>query len=188
MMSMMVHCVLPLNGYGVVLSGREESVLFFDLDYKFDFKRFVELLKNRIGRNCRQQGVDLGEREFLDIVRSSLSRFNLCRCVDQLEFGVSLKALSSRPTIPYKSIFIDSLDCYFWQERTMRSRRGGYPINTLLTLLKRLQREKEANIIMTVSEFFNSSGPTLFLSNQTLKIGDKTIPFQIDPTEGLIPN
>eukprot|EP01126_Amoeba_proteus_P062790 TRINITY_DN8588_c0_g1_i15.p1 TRINITY_DN8588_c0_g1~~TRINITY_DN8588_c0_g1_i15.p1 ORF type:complete len:126 (-),score=11.26 TRINITY_DN8588_c0_g1_i15:1024-1401(-) len=123
-----MNCILPQTWGPFSLGGSACDVLWFDLDMKLSLCRILQLLKSRITDKINEHRGDNKQMSFSDLdtmVDESLSRFRVCRCRTQLEFAATLRAISNTSSYDrVKLIVVDSLDCFYWQERFANTFKG----------------------------------------------------------------
>ncbi|KAK8604269.1 hypothetical protein V6N13_099216 [Hibiscus sabdariffa] len=102
-----ITCILPKQWNAVSYGGLGHSVMFIDLDCRFDILRFSELLNHRImeaGSSCKVGCHKMGsEAQFArmkhyneELFASCMKRFLYIRCYDSSEFLATLKTLHYR--------------------------------------------------------------------------------------------
>ncbi|GMG99554.1 hypothetical protein Nepgr_001394 [Nepenthes gracilis] len=191
-----VNSILPKEWKGVYYGGLEHSVMFIDLDCRFDILRLLQLLKHRIanayGSTClgsskevkqdqrdgkvwrfgAKEESDTGYEE--DLIEICLRRFLYIRCYDSYEFLATLKTLHdklqwSREELGTSVHFlmIDSIGAYYWVDRASTSLPLGAKDRKTLSL----QSVTEA----VVNEIRNILlvHPMLVLATKATIFGDK---------------
>ncbi|XP_018719672.2 DNA repair protein XRCC2 homolog isoform X1 [Eucalyptus grandis] len=119
-----VSCILPKERNGVHYGGLGHSVLFVDLDCRFDVSRLVEMLRHRIvqvnGCSCTADDEE--------ILKLSMRRFSYIRCYDSCELLAALKTLHHRLEKEKESngigghlLMIDSIGAFHWVDRASTS-------------------------------------------------------------------
>ncbi|GAB2246582.1 hypothetical protein Droror1_Dr00002075 [Drosera rotundifolia] len=133
-----VNCILPKDWKGVSYGGLELSVMFIDLDCRFDVLRLLQLLKCRIscanGSNREhKEEMSTTRKEYNDVydedlIEVCLMRFRYIRCYDSFEFLATLKGLAvelqtSRTKLcsSVSFLMIDSIGAYYWVDRASTS-------------------------------------------------------------------
>ena len=48
LLTMIAHCILSEEEYGIPLGGQEMNIFYFDIDHKFNFWRFIQILEEII--------------------------------------------------------------------------------------------------------------------------------------------
>lgn len=144
-----LSCVLPETWGPIPLDGSASFALWFDLDVKLSMQRVLELISQRvqervnefISTNPSLDTQQLGgllfylflfspTSDFSMLMEETLSRFWICKCPSQLQFEATLHAIAhSNAYDNAKLIVIDSLDCFYWQDRfsSFSFRRGKIP-------------------------------------------------------------
>ncbi|KAK9691681.1 hypothetical protein RND81_09G211900 [Saponaria officinalis] len=134
LLQVVVDCILPKEWNGVCYGGLELSVMFIDLDCRFDVMRLVQLLKFRIN-GINRSGVEVmhGLGDVGDcicdeeLVRKCLERFLYVRCYDSIEFLSTLKTLNYQLQTRQQHIsvvrfmIIDSIGACYWVDRASTS-------------------------------------------------------------------
>ncbi|KAI6669485.1 hypothetical protein NL676_004370 [Syzygium grande] len=119
-----VSCILPKERNGVHYGGLGHSVLYIDLDCRFDVLRLVEMLRHRIVQvNGCSSTADNEE-----ILKLSMRQFSYIRCYDSFELLATLKTLHHRLEKEKKSndigghfLMIDSIGAFHWVDRASTS-------------------------------------------------------------------
>ncbi|XP_076937101.1 DNA repair protein XRCC2 homolog [Bidens hawaiensis] len=90
-----VNCILPKNQNGVQYGGLEHTILFFDLDCRFDIHRLSQILKLRITEAGTMHKAKDSQTECdeSDVFKECMRRFLYTRCYDSFEFLPALKVL-----------------------------------------------------------------------------------------------
>ncbi|XP_056168988.1 DNA repair protein XRCC2 homolog [Syzygium oleosum] len=119
-----VSCILPKERNGVHYGGLGHSVLYIDLDCRFDVSRLVEMLRHRIVQvNGCSSTADNEE-----ILKLSMRQFSYIRCYDSFELLATLKTLHHWLEKEKKSdgigghfLMIDSIGAFHWVDRASTS-------------------------------------------------------------------
>ncbi|KAL1324390.1 hypothetical protein AAHE18_13G086100 [Arachis hypogaea] len=112
-----INCVLPKEWNGVRYGGFDHSVLFLDLDCRFDISRFSQMLTHRI-----MEGNAIGDcdKTLYDLC---MQRFLYARCSNSFEFLQTLKSLHYRLKrekdhgVSVQLLLIDSIGAFHWVDR-----------------------------------------------------------------------
>ncbi|XP_057250286.1 DNA repair protein XRCC2 homolog [Beta vulgaris subsp. vulgaris] len=177
-----VHCILPKEWNGVSYGGLEKSVMFVDLDCRFDVLRLRHLLQLRIfsvhqlSRGVKNELHDA--RDWTcdqELINKCLERFLYVRCYDSLEFLAMLKTLSyqlqtKRQELASKVYFmmIDSIGAYYWVDRASTS----VPLGSNNRKIFSLQSVIEA-VVREIQNFLQVQ-PMLVLATKATIFGDKS--------------
>ncbi|KNA10514.1 hypothetical protein SOVF_143750 [Spinacia oleracea] len=177
-----INCILPKEWKGVSYGGLEQSVMFIDLDCRFDILRLLQLLKLRIYSVC-QVSNDLGDAGNWtcdeELIHKCLERFLYVRCYDSLEFLATLKTLSyqlqTRKEFASKVYFmmIDSIGAYYWVDRASTS----MPLGSNNRKIFSLQSVTEA-VVREIKKFLRVQ-PMLVLATKATVFADKSVPNDI---------
>ncbi|KAL9247973.1 hypothetical protein vseg_021341 [Gypsophila vaccaria] len=182
LLQVVVDCILPKEWNGVCYGGLELSVMFIDLDCRFDVVRLVQLLKfrvdsiNRSGVERRQWSGDVNDCLCdEELVEKCLERFLYVRCYDSIEFLSTLKTLNSQlqtrqqhiPVVRF--MMIDSIGAYYWVDRASTS----FPLGSNNRKILSLQSVMEAvvleirNIMMVQPMLVIATKATIFGDSST---------------------
>ncbi|XP_048337131.2 DNA repair protein XRCC2 homolog isoform X3 [Ziziphus jujuba] len=136
-----INTILPSEWNGVHYGGLERSVMFIDLDCRFDILCLSEMLKHRIMNlngsmnKMNQDQEDIGMQNFDTRRKSNIAydeelytlcmrRFLYVRCYDSFEFLSTLKTmhchLQKEKEVKHSSIhllMIDSIGAFYWVDR-----------------------------------------------------------------------
>ncbi|KAL1362065.1 hypothetical protein AAHE18_03G052300 [Arachis hypogaea] len=112
-----INCVLPKEWNGVRYGGFDHSVLFLDLDCRFDISRLSQMLTHRI-----MEGNAIGDcdKTLYDLC---MQRFLYARCSNSFEFLQTLKSLHYRLKrekdhgVSVQLLLIDSIGAFHWVDR-----------------------------------------------------------------------
>ncbi|KAI4373165.1 hypothetical protein MLD38_011323 [Melastoma candidum] len=119
-----VSCVLPKEWKGTYYGGLGQTVLYIDLDSKFDVHRLLQMLKHRIvGANGHSSsGCDE------EIINMCMKRFFYTCCYDSFELLATLKTLHyrlQRENLALENhghvIMMDSIGAFHWMDRACTS-------------------------------------------------------------------
>ncbi|CAO1944268.1 unnamed protein product [Urochloa humidicola] len=98
-----VQCILPKEWEGIYFGGLGKSVMYLDLDCRFDVLRLAQILRNRIveGSAHLRNGKDVTKDEFQCSFENTLfsdcmQRFLYVRCYNSSEFTAALKTIQSQ--------------------------------------------------------------------------------------------
>ncbi|KAK9803186.1 hypothetical protein WJX72_011755 [[Myrmecia] bisecta] len=123
-------CVLPAQAYGVSFGGREENVLVFDLDAKFDTLRLMQVLTTRMRDAQAAQGRSLPEAAGQQVLEACLSRLHVVTCHSSFELLAALKVI--KPTMTrleaaggIRLLLIDNVSAFYWLDRGLRGPMGN---------------------------------------------------------------
>ncbi|KAI3421643.1 RECA_2 domain-containing protein [Psidium guajava] len=115
-----VSCILPKAWNGVCYGGLGHSVLYIDLDCRFDVLRLVEMLRHRIMQVNGCSSTPGNE----EILKLSMRQFSYIRCYDSFELLATLKTLHHRLQKEKESngtsghlLMIDSIGAFHWVDR-----------------------------------------------------------------------
>eukprot|EP00850_Spirogloea_muscicola_P022658 SM000305S11816 [mRNA] locus=s305:95559:97960:- [translate_table: standard] len=139
-------CLLPKQVDG----GNEGAVLYFDLDFKFDILRLVNILKARIREARGAQAVEALQQvrneayksEEHKLLEACLSRFYVAQPRSTFAFLIALKSLrpkledivSSHGKGSIQLLAIDSIGAFHWLDRGARATTmPGTPKSTVLS-------------------------------------------------------
>ncbi|CAO2836977.1 unnamed protein product [Amaranthus hypochondriacus] len=175
-----IDCILPKVWKGVSYGGLEQSVMYIDLDCRFDVLRLLQLLKLRIFTVLQSNLEVKDELHFRDwtcdeeLINICLERFLYVRCYDSLEFLATLKTLSyrfdaRRQELASKVCFmmIDSIGAYYWVDRASTS----FPSRSSNRKIFSLQSVMEA-VVQEIQNFLQVQ-PMLVLATKSTIYGDK---------------
>eukprot|EP01127_Copromyxa_protea_P012906 TRINITY_DN3402_c0_g1_i1.p1 TRINITY_DN3402_c0_g1~~TRINITY_DN3402_c0_g1_i1.p1 ORF type:complete len:131 (-),score=21.81 TRINITY_DN3402_c0_g1_i1:37-429(-) len=91
---------------------------------------------------------------------STLSRLSICQCQSQLQFETTLHAIvHSNSYDTTKLLVVDSLDCFYWQDRFSSfsfRKESSRPFHRALKQLDELRRFKGLALLLVVSERFQN--------------------------------
>ncbi|KAK1436713.1 hypothetical protein QVD17_02495 [Tagetes erecta] len=140
-----VNCILPKIRNGVQYGGLEHSVLFLDLDCRFDIYRLSQSLRLKITEANRlhkakysHMGANVSdhisnnqlEYDEKDVFDECMRRFLYTRCYDSFEFLSVLKVLSNKLTSNGVNVLmIDNIGAFYSIDRGFSSLPQGNNIN-----------------------------------------------------------
>ncbi|XP_021718742.1 DNA repair protein XRCC2 homolog isoform X2 [Chenopodium quinoa] len=173
-----IECILPKEWKGVSYGGLEKSVMFIDLDCRFDVLRLLQLLKLRISsfhlKNELHSARDWTCDE--ELIHNCLERFLYVRCYDSLEFLATLKTLNYQLQTKSKKLasrvcflMIDSIGAYYWVDRASTS----MPLASKNRKLFSLQSVIEA-VVCEIQNCLRVQ-PMLVLATKATIFGDKPV-------------
>lgn len=181
LLQMAVTCILPKNRNGVQYGGLELSVLFLDLDCRFDIFRLSQSLKlkiteaNRLHKTTNlQNGVEC-EDDDMDLFSECMKRFSYTRCYDSFEFLAALKVLNYKLEKGRKLngngsrvhvLMIDNIGAFYWIDRGFSSLPQGKP-------------NRKNICLQTVTETVVQEIKKLLLLHPMLVLATKTVTIQV---------
>ncbi|CAO1944267.1 unnamed protein product [Urochloa humidicola] len=124
-----VQCILPKEWEGIYFGGLGKSVMYLDLDCRFDVLRLAQILRNRIveGSAHLRNGKDVTKDEFQCSFENTLfsdcmQRFLYVRCYNSSEFTAALKTIQSQSRsevlgVSIYFVMIDSIGAFYWIDR-----------------------------------------------------------------------
>nr|TKW17935.1 hypothetical protein SEVIR_5G401200v2 [Setaria viridis] len=127
-----VQCILPKEWEGIYFGGLGKSVMYLDLDCRFDVLRLAQILRNRIAEgfaHLRNGGLekDGTKDEFQCSFENTLfsdcmQHFLYVRCYNSSEFTAALKTVQSQSRsevlgVGIYFVMIDSIGAFYWIDR-----------------------------------------------------------------------
>ncbi|KAG8378416.1 hypothetical protein BUALT_Bualt08G0135100 [Buddleja alternifolia] len=171
-----ISCILPKEWKGVQYGGLERSVLFIDLDCRFDVLSLSKALKRRIhGANGVRSSMKGTENEYdKELFVECMKRFSYTRCYNSFEFLATLKTLHYRlqkekdkQSSTVYMLMIDSIGAFYWMDRALPSSSSGSNSRKNLSLQTVAETVvKEIQRVLLVH-------PMLVLAAKSASFGDK---------------
>ncbi|KAF8775197.1 hypothetical protein HU200_004596 [Digitaria exilis] len=135
-----VQCILPKEWEGIYFGGLGKSVMYLDLDCRFDVLRLAQILRNRIAEgqgSTHLRNGDLEKDDTEDEFQSSfenalfsdcMQRFFYVRCYNSSGFTAALKTVQSRSRsevlgVGIYFVMIDSIGAFYWIDRASHPTR-----------------------------------------------------------------
>ncbi|CAL4960239.1 unnamed protein product [Urochloa decumbens] len=133
-----VQCILPKELDGIYFGGLGKSVMYLDLDCRFDVLRLAQILRNRIAEgSAHLRNGDLEKDGTKDEFQCSfentlfsdcMRRFLYVRCYNSSEFTAALKTVQSQSRsevlgVSIYFVMIDSIGAFYWIDRASQSVR-----------------------------------------------------------------
>eukprot|EP01080_Neovahlkampfia_damariscottae_P005009 gene5009-8607_t len=124
LLTMIAYCILSEEEEGIPLGGHEMNIFYFDIDHKFNFWRFIQILegiiKDAVGNHFNKTITDEselhehfeGSTRFEEILYKCLGRMKIYRCKTAFKFWMTLEGLLLSENINISVIFIDSLNTF----------------------------------------------------------------------------
>ncbi|CAH9124186.1 unnamed protein product [Cuscuta epithymum] len=173
-----INCILPKEWKGVHYGGLERSVMFIDLDCRFDILSLSRSLKQRvldaIGKSMQslKGGADVTSEN--DLVVESMRRFMYVRCYDSIQFLATLKTMHNQLQkgkevhgVGAYLLIIDSIGAFHWMDRALAFIPHGSSNRKSLSL----QGVSEA-VVQEIQKILLAH-PMLVLSTKTVNLEDK---------------
>jgi len=191
LLQILVTCILPKKWGEVDVGGNESSVLYFDNDFKFNLQRVLQLIKSRLKRVRVTEGQpplqDIGR-----LVNETTSRLLVCQCYDLLQFCATMRSYLCRATFDnVRYVFVDSFDCFYWQEAAITSKKPAViSSNLALALLTKLNVEKNVSVFVVISEHYSRGVPpnlTIHLKDSVISLSETSVDFDVDNELGFCP-
>ncbi|XP_025819482.1 DNA repair protein XRCC2 homolog isoform X2 [Panicum hallii] len=127
-----VQCILPKEWEGIYIGGLGKSVMYLDLDCRFDVLRLAQILRKRIAEgSAHLRNGDLEKDGTKDEFQSSfenalfsdcMQRFLYARCHNSSEITAALKTVQSQSRsevlgLGIYFVMIDSIGAFYWIDR-----------------------------------------------------------------------
>ncbi|CAN0916463.1 DNA repair protein XRCC2 homolog [Linum grandiflorum] len=120
-----VDCILPREWRGTTYGGLGRTVMFVDLDCRFDVLRLSHVLRDRIGE---ANGGEEGKEE--ELHELCMRRFLYVRCYDSFELLCTVQTLQNRIQMAVDDdvhcLMIDNIAAFHWMDRASSSSSASF--------------------------------------------------------------
>nr|GMD79320.1 DNA repair protein XRCC2 homolog isoform X1 [Ipomoea batatas] len=172
-----INCILPKEWKGVHYGGLERTVMFIDLDCRFDVLSLSGSLKQRIlkANGKSMQCLKEADAEYdKELFAESMRRFLYIRCYDSIQFLATLKTMHHQLQMAKEAhgvgaylMVIDSIGAFHWMDRASAYMPQGSSNRKSLSL-----QSVSETVVQEIRKILLVH-PMLVLSTKAISLEDK---------------